>query len=118
MRYSSYSSSSATPPGGLHTHLACLFILFTIILQLTVTSADCPETCSCKWKGGKQTVECVNASLSSIPSLDGDTQVLDLSHNFLPVLPTDIFLTLKLPNLQKIYMSHCSVKSVADNCFR
>ena len=35
---------------------------------------DCPESCACKWKGGKQTVECVNASLSSIPNMDEDTQ--------------------------------------------
>lgn len=95
-----------------------LVVLVVGVLQAVSTVADCPEACACMWKGGKQTVECVNASLSAIPSMDGDTQVLDLRHNHLSALRTDIFLTLNLPNLQKIYMSGCSVSSVADHTFR
>ena len=44
-------------------------------------AVECPEACSCKWKGGKETVECVNASLAAIPNIGGDTQVLDLGSN-------------------------------------
>ena len=31
---------------------------------------------------------------------------------------TDIFLTLSLPNLQKIFLSECKIGSVADHTFR
>ena len=45
---------------------ACLVLVIVGGLAL----ADCPEVCTCKWKGGKQTVECINASLSStIPNI-------------------------------------------------
>ena len=81
--------------------------------------ADCPDECSCKWKNGKQTVECVNASLKAIPEVfDADTQVLDLSKNFIPVLPERIFVRLELPNLQKVFISQSSVRRVEDHCFR
>ena len=41
-----------------------------------MTAKDCPTRCECKWKKGKETVECVNASLTSIPEgLNADTQV-------------------------------------------
>ena len=42
----------------------------------SMTAKDCPTRCECKWKKGKETVECVNASLTSIPEgLNVDTQV-------------------------------------------
>lgn len=46
-----------------------------------LAAVECPESCSCKWKGGKETVECVNASLTAIPDMAADTQVLDLGSN-------------------------------------
>ena len=95
-----------------------LFLLLAFGLLEAATKADCPEACTCKWKGGKQTVECVNGSLSSIPEIDKDTQVMDLSHNYLPMLQRDIFVTLQLPNLQKIYLAHCSIGTVEDHTFR
>ena len=80
--------------------------------------ADCPEVCTCKWKGGKQTVECINASLSSIPSLEAGTQVLDLSLNYLPTLRTDTFSKHNLTNLQKIYLPRCSLRILEVHTFR
>ena len=66
-----------------------------------------------------QTVECVNASLTSIPgAIDHDTQVLDLAHNYLPLIATDLFKKLRLPHLQKIYLSHCSIHTVEEHSFR
>ena len=79
--------------------------------------ADCPEVCTCKWKGGKQTVECINASLSSIPSLEAGTQVLDLSLNYLPTLRTDTFSKHNLTNLQKIYLPRCSLRILEVHTF-
>ncbi len=80
----------------------------------------CPKSCTCKWKGGKPTVECVNASLASVPTgLDGDTQVLDLSLNYLPRLESGLFADRAgLPNLQKVYLAGCATEEVEDHCFR
>lgn len=78
----------------------------------------CLQSCVCKWKGGKQTAECVNSSLSAIPQLDQETQVLDVSHNYFLMLHKDIFLKLKMPNLQKIFLSHCSLRIVEEHSFR
>ena len=80
--------------------------------------ADCPEVCTCKWKGGKQTVECINASLSKIPNLEAGTQVLDLSLNYLPTLRTDTFSKHNLTNLQKIYLPRCSLRILEVHTFR
>ena len=43
----------------------------------SLIAKDCPSFCECKWKKGKETVECVNASLTAVPAgLDADTQVI------------------------------------------
>ena len=42
----------------------------------SILPKDCPSFCECKWKKGKETVECVNANLTSVPEgLNADTQV-------------------------------------------
>lgn len=83
-------------------------------------SAWCPDRCDCRWKGGKETVECVNASLASVPAKIGkDTQVLDLSLNYLPRLEQGLFLDKAgLPNLQKVYLAYCSISEVENHAFR
>ena len=60
--------------------LVALAVL-AVLAASTVLAVECPEACSCKWKGGKETVECVNASLVAIPSMGEDTQVLHLGGN-------------------------------------
>ena len=92
----------------------CLVLIFLGGLAL----ADCPEVCTCKWKGGKQTVECINASLSSLPNIEAGTQVLDLGLNYLPTLRTDTFRRANLTNLQKIYLYQCSLRLVEVHTFR
>jgi hypothetical protein len=96
------------------------FVLVASVLVLVggLALADCPEVCTCKWKGGKQTVECINASLSSIPEIEAGTQVLDLTLNYLPSLNTDIFSKLNLRNLQKIYLPRCSLRNLEEHTFR
>ncbi|VVC35803.1 Immunoglobulin subtype,Immunoglobulin-like domain,Immunoglobulin-like fold,Leucine-rich repeat [Cinara cedri] len=81
-------------------------------------AAGCPLGCTCKWKGGKQTVECVNRSLSAIPSgMDAGTQVLDMSGNPLDTLSYGRFMNAGLSNLQKIYMARCRITYVDDAAF-
>ncbi|RZC32455.1 LRR 8, and/or I-set domain containing protein [Asbolus verrucosus] len=79
----------------------------------------CPVFCSCKWKNGKQTVECINKGLVLIPEgMDSGTQVLEFCGNNLQTLHRDKFLKLDLINLQRIYLCRCSITSIDDRTFR
>lgn len=90
-----------------------------LICTLVETAMACPPTCVCKWKGGKQTVECVNKSLVIMPDgVDSGTQVLDLTGNNLKNLSNDQFQNLGLINLQKIYLSRCRLISIDDHAFK
>ena len=61
---SSIGLDDAQPvPGEVYLHMIVnINILF--ITQDSVTYGQCPEKCICKWKGGKETVQCVNATLT------------------------------------------------------
>lgn len=53
----------------------CSSISLLFVMGLGFVSA-CPSDCVCKWKGGKQTVECVNRGLRTFPhNIDPGTQV-------------------------------------------
>lgn len=74
----------------------------------------CPDRCSCKWKGGKEWVECANRSLIGLPQgAREETQVLDLSNNHLVHLPSQCFQALRLTNLQRLYLSKSHISQVA-----
>jgi Immunoglobulin I-set domain/Leucine rich repeat len=82
-------------------------------------SVACPSACVCKWKGGKQTVECVNKGLIAIPDgMDPGTQVLDFAGNNLQLLPRERFERLNLVNLQRIYLSRCKLSQIDDTSFK
>ena len=94
-------------------------LLLLLLASNVAVNSDCPKDCHCKWKGGKETVECVNASLNAIPeSLGEGTQVLDLGFNYFPSLHADIFSSHNLRNLQKIYLSRCSLRNLQEHTFR
>ncbi|XP_050441800.1 leucine-rich repeat-containing protein 24 [Adelges cooleyi] len=94
-------------------------LLLAVVAATLVAATACPLTCTCKWKGGKQTVECVNKSLSTIPDgIDPGTQVLDMSGNPVKSLPQGRFITAGLANLQKIFMARCRIAYVDDGAFQ
>lgn len=103
-------------------HVTIKVIIYLVAALLTATlatSSGCPIGCTCKWKGGKQTVECVNKSLSAIPSgMDASTQVLDMSGNQVEALSHGRFMTIGLSNLQKIFMARCQISYVDDAAFQ
>ncbi|XP_060530613.1 leucine-rich repeat, immunoglobulin-like domain and transmembrane domain-containing protein 2 [Cylas formicarius] len=82
-------------------------------------SGTCPSLCMCKWKSGKQTVECVERGLITVPeSADPETQVLDLSGNNLQILPRETFVRSGLVNLQRVFLSRCRIGQIDDKAFR
>ncbi|EDS44653.1 kek1 [Culex quinquefasciatus] len=99
-----------------------LVILGTLFNTMRlVTGVDgCPsEVCVCKWKGGKQTVECGGRMLSRIPEgMDPGTQVLNFSGNGLTILQSERFKKMDLINLQKIYMARNQLIKIHDRAFR
>ncbi|XP_026751936.2 leucine-rich repeat-containing protein 24 [Galleria mellonella] len=82
-------------------------------------AGSCPAVCMCKWKGGKQTVECVGRALITVPEpVDPATQVLDLSGNNLQILPQEAFARTGLVNLQRVYLRNCNIGQIHDRAFK
>lgn len=100
------------------------FLAAAALLALVVPSAvrsfeGCPAVCSCKWKGGRRTVECADRALITVPTgVDADTQVLDLSGNNLQILPNETFYKAGLANLQKAYLRNCRIGQIDESAFR
>lgn len=95
-------------------------IILIVLLSLIVQSiTSCPSPCMCKWKGGKQTVECGGHKLTTLPNgMDPGTQVLNFSHNSLTVLQSERFQKMELINLQKIFLSNNELIRINDRAFR
>lgn len=96
-------------------------VLLMALMGLLMRSAlACPSAvCECKWKGGKQTVECGDAKLDNIPAgMDPGTQVLNFTGNMLRSLTTDRFAQMDLTNLQKIFLSRNKLTRIFDRAFR
>ncbi|CAG9762505.1 unnamed protein product [Ceutorhynchus assimilis] len=84
----------------------------------TTSMAECPRTCECKWKGGKESVICHNANLTLVPpNLDSGTQILDLTDNYIVSLKNQEFSKAGLLNLQKIFLAKCRLKSIEKFAF-
>lgn len=82
-------------------------------------SAECPKVCECKYRGGKELVVCRNAHFIDIPrGLPPSTQVLDLRHNNLKILPRDAFVYSGLVNLHKVWLNYCKLMWLEDGAFR
>lgn len=92
--------------------------LFAAFVECRGIEGSCPTVCTCKWKGGKQTVECLDRQLINIPdNIDPSTQVLDMSGSNLQVLPGETFRRAELLNLQKLYLRNCRLGQIDDKAF-
>jgi hypothetical protein len=95
-----------------------MYILLLVYSLFVYTVSSCPNSCTCKWKGGKEWVECASRGFQSLPpGAREETQVLDLSDNKLINLSADYFFILSLFNLQKLYLSRSHIQSVAAQAF-
>ncbi|CAL4060688.1 unnamed protein product, partial [Meganyctiphanes norvegica] len=93
-------------------------VCLTVLTVLSPISAICPSACVCKWKSGKQSVECKGQGLAMVPAeLDTATQVLDLTGNNLQELPKHVFANKSLTNLQKIYLGDCKIGRIDPTAF-
>ncbi|XP_045480625.1 leucine-rich repeat-containing protein 24-like [Harmonia axyridis] len=94
-------------------------VLAISLLFLIKLAASCPNPCICKWKYGKQTVECIDKDLRIIPEgMEPATQVLEFPGNNLQSLQPRIFWDLGIPNLQKIHLARCRITSISDGTFK
>ncbi|KAK8725391.1 hypothetical protein OTU49_010838, partial [Cherax quadricarinatus] len=93
-------------------------VLVVVLLLRLALATSCPSVCACRWKNGKEAVECKNQGLASVPAgVHPDTQVLDLSGNNLQTLPRHAFKRAGLINLQKIYLRDCKIGQVDPTAF-
>ncbi|XP_011496152.1 PREDICTED: immunoglobulin superfamily member 10-like [Ceratosolen solmsi marchali] len=93
-------------------------ILLWIYLLLMHTAASCPNLCICKWKAGKEWVECASRGFQGLPQgAREETQVFDLSGNQLLNLSSDCFFILRLFNLQKLYLGRSHIQYVSARAF-
>lgn len=114
MKRSAESTSRSTNVPGL---LLAAVAIACGALQPTL--AECPRMCDCKWKSGKESVMCVNASLYRIPrKLDASTQLLELTGNNLEEISQDAFVEAGLLNLQKLFLARCGLKTLHRYAFR
>lgn len=100
-----------------------VYVILAVVMSVLIQAVcSCPsEVCVCKWKGGKQTVECGGAGgvLSSLPEgMDPGTQVLNFTGNSLQVLKSERFYKMDLINLQKIYLCRNQLIRIHDKAFR
>lgn len=94
-------------------------LLLSLATSVLANSGLCPSVCVCKWKGGKQTVECLDRGLITIPdNIEPATQVLDVSGNNLQILPRDSFFRISLLNLQRIYIRSCKLGQIDPQALR
>lgn len=97
-----------------------IFVVVVFLFgSIEETMAACPSLCECKWKSGKESVLCLKANLSAIPTiLDAGTQILDLSHNDIQTISNDVFNRANLLNLQKLFLTKCHLKTIERFAFR
>ena len=97
----------------------CLWLIMASVSGEGEDWSKCPRECRCKWISGKRTAECQNNRLSSLPKfpMPDKIQVLHMNGNPLSMLPDKAFVKTGLINVQKAYLSNCSLTEVHPGAF-
>ncbi|MPC64008.1 Leucine-rich repeat-containing protein 4C [Portunus trituberculatus] len=115
---STLRSCSGLRQSGKRRKIQALVWVLLWLCVLRGTAGECPKVCECKWRDGKETVTCIGTDFTNIPrQLDPSTQVLDLQHSNLQVLPRDAFADSDLVNLQKLWLNHCKITHLERGAF-
>ncbi|XP_023949373.2 leucine-rich repeat-containing protein 24-like [Bicyclus anynana] len=99
----------------------CCGLLLTLLIRSSGSdwlSCGHISACHCKWSSGKKTASCVSASLTQLPPLATEIQVLDLHENPLKELQRDAFASIELLNLQRLNLSSTSLRYLHQSAFR
>nr|XP_023017685.1 uncharacterized protein LOC111506724 [Leptinotarsa decemlineata] len=119
MKKTTTTKSDRQPPTPFKMSHLTLLALMVLSCLLQPSLAVCPILCECKWKSGKESVVCVNATLTVIPlQLDPSTQVLDLTGNNIVSIRHEEFSKAGLVNLQKVYITRCRLKTLERYSFK
>ena len=112
--------------GSSNQHRSCkVFVAACFLLIMVGVGGEgedwskCPRECRCKWISGKRTAECRAAGLTSLPTfpMADKIQVLHMNGNPLKKLPDRAFEKAGLINVQKVYMSNCSLSEIHPGSF-
>lgn len=96
--------------------MALLVLVASSLALLASVASPCPTSCLCRWKGGKETAECIGLGLTALPQgVSVGTRALDLSNNNLRQLPANMFVASGLLNLQRIYLASCKIGLIDDD---
>ena len=98
---------------------ACLWLIMVGVSGEGEDWSKCPRECRCKWISGKRTAECQNHRLNSLPifPMADKIQVLHMNGNPLLMLPDKAFVKAGLINVQKVYLSNCSLTELHPGTF-
>ncbi|VVC37131.1 Immunoglobulin subtype,Immunoglobulin-like domain,Immunoglobulin-like fold,Leucine-rich repeat [Cinara cedri] len=111
--------SVATTVGDARLWWWCLFAVVTVLAVTAARAETCPVPCVCKWKSGKQSVDCKSQNLITVPQgIDSATQVLDISGSNLQILPAEAFYRFGLLNLQRVYLTKCRIGQIDSRALR
>lgn len=89
-------------------------ILFNCSFILPVHAKGCATI----WMDGKETAKCDGQGLISVPSgLSSSIHVIRLENNNFQILPSKVFQERGLVNLQKIFLSNCTLGMIAQDAF-
>jgi len=95
-------------------NLICM-ISFILFLNFNLTNA---KGCQILWMDGKETAKCDAQGLISVPSgLSLTIHVIRLENNNFQILPSKVFQERGLVNLQKIFLSNCTLGMIAQDAF-
>lgn len=92
------------------------FMICVVLLSLLAPAAA--KGCLNIWMDGKETAKCDGQGLISVPSgLSSSIHVIRLENNNFQILPSKVFQERGLINLQKIFLSNCTLGMIAQDAF-
>ena len=98
--------------------ISSVYTGFTICVLFSLFAPATAKGCLNIWMDGKETAKCDGQGLISVPSgLSSSIHVIRLENNNFQILPSKVFQERGLINLQKIFLSNCTLGMIAQDAF-